>query len=87
MNFGPRQLKNPTPGNIVFWVRVYTVVAGIVLTSLASAPFHLSHEAFWNWFLSLTITISNGVAPLFGVPISTKTVPADQVVAMDEPKE
>jgi hypothetical protein len=84
MDFGRKQLKNPTPAKIVFWVRVYSVVAGILITSLASAPFHIPHEAGVNWLLGLSIGVSNGIAPLFGVEVSGNRIPKDQVTSMEE---
>jgi hypothetical protein len=89
MKFGRPQIKNPTPASILFWVRVWTISGGVVLTSMESIPFHTVSGVFestMKWFIGLTITLSNVLAPLFGVEIKTGTVPAEKVTGIEEEK-
>lgn len=91
MKFGRKQISNPTPAAINFWVRVWTVAAGILLTSMESLPFHSvsgTFESTMKWFLGLTIALGNGLAPLFGVEIKKgeTTVPIEDVKSMESPK-
>lgn len=90
MKFGRSQINNPTPASINFWVRVWTVAGGIILTGMESFPFHTVSgmvESTVKWFLGLTIALANGLAPLFGAEINSKTVSVDQVTAIEEKKE
>lgn len=86
MKFGRRQINKPTPASINFWVRVWTVTAGVLLTSMESIPFHISPttESTTKWFLGLTVTLANGLAPLFGAEISRSSVPVDQITAVED---
>jgi len=89
MKFGRKQINNPTPASINFWVRVWTVSAGIILTSMEYIPFHTVSGVFestMKWFLGMTIALANGLAPLFGAEVKTDTVPVDKVTAIEEEK-
>jgi len=87
MKFGRKQINNPTPASINFWVRVWTISAGIILTSMESIPFHTVSgmvESTMKWFLGLSIALGNGLAPLFGAEIKGTVVDVDKVTAVEE---
>lgn len=89
MKFGRDQIKHPTPASINFWVRVGTVSAGVLLTAMESFPYHTVSglvESTIKWFLGLGIALGNGLAPLFGAEVESKTVPIEDVTAMEEKK-
>lgn len=90
MKFGRKQIGNPTPASINFWVRVWTVAGGVLLTGMESFPFHTVSgviESTIKWFLGLTIALGNALAPLFGAEVgSSKTVPIEDVKVMEENK-
>lgn len=83
MKFGTSQLKNPTPSTVNLWVRVFTVTAGIFLLWMPPSGIVGQHmQDVINSLLGLMLALVNGLAPLFGVPISGK-VPAEDVTAID----
>lgn len=88
MKFGRQQINRPTPASINFWVRVWTVVAGILLTYMESVPFQISAPvaSTIKWFLGLTIALGNGLAPLFGAEVSRTSVPIEDVKVIEDKK-
>lgn len=88
IKFGREQLRNPTPANINFWIRLYTVVAGCFMGWMQTATFIPNKwQAIISSIMGLTIAIGNGVAPMFGVPIAAQSVPTDQVSAIETDKK
>lgn len=87
-NFGASQLKNPTPTNFVWWVRVYTAIACAVMGWMPTVSFipHSVQDVSTS-ILGLTTTIANVILPFFGVDTNQKNVPIGDVAAMDEKKE
>lgn len=84
MKFGRRQLSNPTPASINFWVRVYTIVAGAFIGWMQTAPYiGIKTQAMLSSIIGLTLGIANGLAPLFGTEVPAN-VPAKEVTAVEE---
>lgn len=88
MAFGRQQLSNPTPQKIIFWNRVISITAGVLMVWMPTAKF-IPH-----WFqdpstslLGLTIALSNGLSPLFGVEVKENKVDTDTVTAIEEKKD
>lgn len=85
MRFGRKQLSNPTPASINFWIRVYTVVAGVFMGWMQTAVFiGPKTQALMSSILGLTIALGNGVAPFFGVKQDREDIPVDKVTAAEE---
>ena len=84
IKFGRDQIKNPTPSNIIFWIRVFTVIAGIFMGWMQTASFIPNKwQAIISSILGLVIALGNGLAPLFGVPVQAETIPKEQVTAVE----
>lgn len=88
MQFGPKQLKNPTPTNAVWWMRIYTVVMGVFVSWMPTVSF-ISHkfQDIVTPILVLTITIGNAILPFFGVETHHTSVPIKDVTSMDDTKK
>lgn len=88
VKFGTGQVGNPTPAGINLWVRVFTVVAGIFIgwmqTTNLIGPIT---QGVLSSILGLLLAIVNGLAPLFGVDITSKSVPTEKVTAIETGKE
>ena len=83
VKFGADQINNPTPSNINFWVRLFTVVTAIFLGWISTANIVGPHtKDVLTQILGLALALSNGLAPLFGVEVSGN-VPAKDVTAVD----
>lgn len=90
IKFGTAQISNPTPSRVNLIVRIFNVVAGIFLGWMMTTPNGMigtKTQAYVSSILGLVIALVNGIAPLFGIELDRKTVPADQVTAMDETKK
>lgn len=90
IKFGTSQISNPTPSKVNLIVRIFNVVAGIFLGWMMTTPNGMigtTTQAYVSSILGLVIALVNGIAPLFGIELDRKTVPADQVTAMDEKKK
>ena len=84
MPFGLKQISNPTPTNVNTLVRVITIISGTLMAWMQTAAFIPSNvQAPISSILGLIIALSNGLAPLFGVEVNSKTVPTDQVTAIE----
>lgn len=84
MKFGRKQIFNPTPASINFWVRVYTIVAGAFIGWMQTAPYiGVKTQAMLSSIIGLTLGIANGLAPLFGTE-AKGPVPAKDITAMEE---
>lgn len=84
IKFGTKQVSNPTPAGINLWVRIFTIVAGIFLgwmqtTNLIGPITQNSISSI----LGLLLAVVNRLAPLFGVDISSSTVPIEKVKAIE----
>lgn len=87
VSFGLDQVSNPTPSKLNLWVRVFTIVSGIFLGWMQTnslIPAHAQNTI--GSILGLLLAISNGLAPLFGVEITSNKVPVAKVTAMDADK-
>lgn len=88
IKFGTSQVSNPTPSKINLWVRVFTVAAGVFMGWMATASLMGPNtKDILNSILGLLIGLVNGIAPLFGIEINTRTVPSDKVTAIDTKDE
>ncbi len=85
VNFGAKQLKHPTPTNIVWWIRVYTAVACAIMGWMPTVSF-ISHnfQDISTSILGLTTTIANVILPFFGVQTSENKVDIKDVSVMDD---
>lgn len=86
--FGFKQISNPTPAFINRWVRVLTVVIGTFLLWMPSAPAGLFSQGLQDALVSIggfVMALINGLAPLFGVEISSSVVPTEKVTSIDTP--
>lgn len=89
VSFGAKMLKNPTPTNIVWWIRVYTAVACAVMGWMPTVSF-ISHnfQDISTSILGLTTTIANVMLPFFGVQNNgQEKVDIKDVSAMDDTKQ
>lgn len=84
VKFGKDQLKNPTPSKLANIIQVYTVVASCLLAWIGTANFiPIVTSSILQSILGLTIGISNGLKPFFGVETTQKEVPIEQVSEME----
>lgn len=85
VKFGVDQVNNPTPSKLNLYVRVFTVVAGIFMGwMLTNNLIPANTQNVISSILGLLLAITNGIAPLFGIDVSSNTkVPISQVTAMD----
>ncbi len=89
IKFNHRQLKNPTPASWVFGVRIYTMIATSIMAWMPTTTF-VGHnfQDISTSILGLTVIIANGLLPFLGVETGAqRTVPIDEVTAMDTPKK
>lgn len=86
VKFGRMQIGKPIPANLVFWCRVYTAVASVLIIAVKSAPFidegSILQQSF-EWFFTSTIGIANVILPMFGVDIKSATVPTEDVRSVE----
>ena len=84
INFGRKQLRNPTPPGLSGWVKVFTVIIGIVIGWIGTAPFiPAGTSTNIQSVLGLLLAIGNGILPFFGVETSQEDIPIDNVTEMD----
>lgn len=85
VKFGTGQIKNPTPSGLSNYIQIFTVIGAIILAWVGTANFiPLQTSSVIQSVLGLLIGIANGIKPFFGVETSQKTVPIEDVKAMDE---
>jgi hypothetical protein len=88
IKFGRSQLKNPTPANWAGFVKVFSVIAGIVIGWVGTQPFiPVETGTVIQSVLGLLLAIANGILPFFGVEVQGKTVNADDVTEMETPEQ
>lgn len=88
IQFGTKQLKNPTPSSVGNVIQVFTVVAACVLAWIGTANFIPANlSSVIQSILGLLIGISNGLKPFFGVQTNDNKVDIENVSAMDEPQK
>lgn len=86
VKFGTQQIDNPTPARLNLWVRVFTIAGGIFMAWMATASIMGPNaKDVVNQVLGLALGLANGLAPLFGVPVTGK-VDAEDVTAIDSSK-
>ena len=87
MQFGTKQLKNPTPSSVGNVIQVFTVIAACVLAWIGTASFIPANtSSVMQSILGLLIGIANGIKPFFGVKTEDKKVDIENVTSMDVPK-
>lgn len=87
IKFSASQLTNPTPAGLNRWVRICTVIAASLIAWMPTnnvVPHHV--QDILTPILALLMTIANGIAPFFGVEVSGKSVPIEDVTAMEASK-
>jgi F0F1-type ATP synthase assembly protein I len=85
VSFGVNQIKNPTPSSLNTIVRIVTVICGVLLGWMQTAPFIPSPlQGIISSILGLIIALANGLAPLVGVNVQSTTGSTDKVTAIDE---
>lgn len=88
IQFGTKQLKNPTPSSVGNVIQVFTVVAACVLAWIGTANFIPANlSSVIQSILGLLIGISNGLKPFFGVQTNDNKVDIENVSAMDDTKK
>lgn len=87
IKFGTQQITNPTPANVNLYVRVFTISTAIFLGWMSTANIMGPNtKDILTQILGLALALSNGLAPLFGVKLSSEQVPLDEVTAVDTTK-
>lgn len=88
VKFGRKQINNPTPASLNFWVRVITVVVTTVIGWLTTTSDIFSPETLKIIIgvLSLILALCNGLAPLFGVQVEKEEIPVKDVTAVEATK-
>lgn len=87
IQFGTKQLKNPTPSNVGNVIQVFTVIAACVLAWIGTASFIPANtSSIMQSILGLLIGIANGLKPFFGVKTTDEKIDIGNVTQMDEPK-
>ncbi len=86
IQFGRKQLKQPTPTSVGNIIQVFTIIASVILAWIGTASFIPAQESsIIQSILGLLIGISNGIKPFFGVKPTGESVAAENVTQMDEP--
>jgi len=86
IQFGTKQLKNPTPTRVGNSIQVFTVIASGILAWVGTASFIPAKESsIIQSILGLLIGLSNGLKPFFGVKPINDSVDVENVSQMDEP--
>jgi len=84
VNFGRSQLKNPTPSGLSGWVKASTVIIGILIGWIGTAPFIPANiSTNIQSILGLLLAIGNGLLPFFGVETEKETIPINEVSEME----
>lgn len=84
IQFGTKQLKNPTPSSVGNVIQVFTVVAACVLAWIGTASFiPAGPSTVIQSILGLLIGVSNGLKPFFGVNVPAGEVDSKNVTAID----
>lgn len=86
IQFGGKQLKQPTPTSVGNIIQVFTIIAACVLAWIGTATFIPANTStVLQSILGLLIGIANGIKPFFGVKTTGETVDVENVSQMDEP--
>lgn len=86
IKFGRKQINNPTPASINFWLKVVNLVCGASVGWLATSGrsiFHPHTLDIINGIVGLLLIITNVLAPMFGVQVQTKDVPVEDVTVIE----
>ena len=83
IKFGTSQINKPTPAGVNLGVRIFTITGGIFLGWMQTTPLINVHsQATISSILGLLLAITNGIAPLFGVNTTQRSIPTTEVKAM-----
>ena len=83
VSFGRSQLKNPTPSGLSGWIKALTVIIGILIGWIGTAPFIPANTSTnIQSVLGLLLALGNGILPFFGVTTEQSQVPIDDVSEM-----
>ena len=84
MAFGFDQIKNPTPAIVNRRVRVATVVISVSLAWISTFSLMGPHKKeVISSILGLVLALINGLAPLYGVDVESKSVPTQDVASIE----
>lgn len=84
IKFGRRQVQNPTPAAINWWVRLIGGLAGVFGAWLLTVDFiGPKSKNIMNGIVLLVVGIANWLAPFFGTKPKTKYVRAKDVTALE----
>lgn len=84
VNFGRNQLRNPTPAGLSGWVKASTVIIGILIGWIGTAPFIPANTSTnIQSILGLLLAIGNGILPFFGVETTQSKIPVEEVSEME----
>lgn len=88
VKFGRKQIGNPTPASLNFWVRVVTVICSTAIGWLSTTSDLMGPKSLklTMGILGLTLALCNGLAPLFGVQVKDEDVPIEDVAAIEDTK-
>lgn len=86
VKFNRKQLANPTPKGIAFWLNVVMAVCTAVAGWISSVSFiPAKPSTITSSLLSLIVLICMAIKPFFGIETDEKKVPIDQVGEMEVP--
>jgi hypothetical protein len=84
MAFGVGQIKNPTPSNIERTLKIIVAVGGAIIAWLQTATFIPDNASeIISGILGLVLTLSTVLTPMFGVNVTTDTIPTGDVTAVE----
>ncbi len=88
VKFGRQQWGKPTPAKIGFIVMLVSAIAGGLQLWMGTASYIPTKiSEILQSILGLIIMLANILRPFFGVPVDSKTVPADKVTEIEtDPK-
>lgn len=79
-----KAFNSPTPAGLNLWIKVITVIAVAFLGWLTTATIMGPHSKdVVTQITSLVVVMLNAVSPFFGVNTTEKSVPVENVAAMD----
>lgn len=84
VSFGMNQRLNPTPQNIILWTRIISIVAGVLMVWMPTASY-IPHgfQDVATSLCGLIIALTNALAPLFGVQVTSKEIATSEVTAVE----
>lgn len=83
-NLSKRGLEGPTPKHIARRIDLWTVIFGVLTTSVNSAPFiTVEIASSVSWFLGIGIALLQGIKPFYSVEVKGTNVPVENVDVID----